>query len=272
MNIALITTRGEPSRKGSIMQEVVEYLSEKNIGVETIYPEESPTEVFDIRPQHDLYILKSSSEIALCFAGALHEAGASILNPYTAVAMMKDKIITTKVLQAAGAPIPEAYFAAEALQLAPLLKSGALVIKPFWAGSKGRGVQVVREVDELNNISTTEALVFAQRYYEPDGRDQKIYCIGKQIFGVRRVWPALTYEDKLGEPFEVTPEMKEIALQCGQAFGVDLFGIDIIYSAGKPYVVDINSFPGFKGVPDAARLLANYIYSATEKISNGVNL
>jgi ribosomal protein S6--L-glutamate ligase len=272
MNIALITTRGEPSRKGSIMQEVVAYLAEKSIPVETIYPEESPVEVFDIRPRYDLYILKSGTEMALSFTSALHEAGAAILNPYPAVAKMKDKIVTTKVLQAAGAPIPEAYFAAQATQLAPLLSAGALVIKPFWAGSKGRGVQVVREIAELNNISTSEGLIFAQRYYEPDGRDQKIYCIGKQLFGVRRVWPARTLEDKLGEPFEVTPQMKEIALQCGQAFGVDLFGIDIIYSGGQPFVVDINSFPGFKGVPDAARLLADYIYSATEKISNKVNL
>lgn len=265
MNIALITTPGAPSRKGSIMQEVVGLLSEKNVSVETIYPEESATDIFNLRLQYDLYILKSSSEIALCYASALHTAGALILNPYPAVAKMKDKIVTTKVLQAAGAPIPEAYFAAEAMQLAPWLSEGALVIKPFWAGSKGRGVQVVREVDELQNISTTEALLFAQRYHEPDGRDQKIYCIGSEVFGVRRVWPAITYEDKLGEPFEVTSEMKEIALQCGRAFGVDLFGVDIIYSQGKPYVVDINSFPGFKGVPEAARLLADYIYSAIEK-------
>jgi ribosomal protein S6--L-glutamate ligase len=272
MKMAIITTRGEPSRKGSMMQEVARLLEGKSVSVETIYPEEIAADIFNIRPQHDLYILKSSSEIALCFAGVLHAAGAAILNPYPAVAMMKDKIITTKVLQAAGAPIPEAYFAATATQLAPLLGDGALVVKPFWAGSKGRGVQVVRETEELGRISTTEALLFAQRYYEPDGRDQKIYCIGQQIFGVRRVWPAQTYEEKLGEPFEVPPQMKEIALQCGQAFDVDLFGVDIIFSKGQPYVVDINSFPGFKGVPDAARLLADYIYSAMERISNGVNL
>ena len=30
---------------------------------------------------------------------------------------------------------------------------------------------------------------------------------------------------------------------------------------GKPYVVDIHSFPGFKGVPDAALRLADYIYA-----------
>jgi ribosomal protein S6--L-glutamate ligase len=53
--------------------------------------------------------------------------------------------------------------------------------------------------------------------------------------------------------------MKEICFACGKAFGIDLFGLDIITSDGQPYVVDINTFPGFKGVPDAASLLADYL-------------
>ena len=53
--------------------------------------------------------------------------------------------------------------------------------------------------------------------------------------------------------------MREITRRCGEAFGIDLYGVDIIYSAGSPYVVDINSFPGFKGVPDAGAHLAEYI-------------
>jgi ribosomal protein S6--L-glutamate ligase len=53
--------------------------------------------------------------------------------------------------------------------------------------------------------------------------------------------------------------MREIALRCGRVFGVGLYGVDLITSDGKPYVVDINTFPGFKGVARAAELLAEYI-------------
>jgi hypothetical protein len=31
-------------------------------------------------------------------------------------------------------------------------------------------------------------------------------------------------------------------------------------SDGRPVVVDVNTFPGFKGVPDAGARLADYIY------------
>src|SRR2546425_8664481 len=44
-----------------------------------------------------------------------------------------------------------------------------------------------------------------------------------------------------------------ISLRCGRAFGIDLYGVDIIESEGMPYVVDMCSIPGFKGVPDAPR-------------------
>jgi ribosomal protein S6--L-glutamate ligase len=66
--------------------------------------------------------------------------------------------------------------------------------------------------------------------------------------------------------------MSEITLRCGRAFGVDLFGLDIILSGGRPYVVDINTFPGFKGVPDAAKVLAAYIHSAAERALGGERL
>ncbi len=80
---------------------------------------------------------------------------------------------------------------------------------------------------------------------------------------MRRVWPPVTLEDKLGEPFDVTDEMRDLALRCGRAFGVGLYGVDLITSGGEAYVVDINTFPGFKGVPNAAGLLADYVSSST---------
>jgi ribosomal protein S6--L-glutamate ligase len=60
--------------------------------------------------------------------------------------------------------------------------------------------------------------------------------------------------------------MREVALGCGRAFGVGLYGVDLITSGGKPYVVDINTFPGFKGVPNAEELLAEHIMRSASGI------
>lgn len=265
MRIAIISGRSKDSAKRSVMHEVVERLEARNATVEFIHPEDAPVDLNTLSPQHDIYVLKSSAEPALCLAGALHESGAKILNPYPTVVAMKDKIITAKILERAGLPAPKSFVAAEAGQLARFLEDGPLVVKPYWAGSKGRGVMVIRSADELSDVSAESGVIYAQQYHEPDGRDHKLYCIGDQVMGVMRVWPARTYEDKLGQPFAVGDELKDIALRCGRAFGVSLFGVDVIFSRGNPYVVDINSFPGFKGVPEAAQLLADYIYSEAEQ-------
>jgi ribosomal protein S6--L-glutamate ligase len=127
----------------------------------------------------------------------------------------------------------------------------------------------VWDADELDDVSANRGPVFAQRYHEPQGRDRKIYVIGGQVFGVKRVWPVRSFEDKLGEPFTITPELRAIALRAGAAFGLELYGLDVIISGGRPYVVDISSFPGFKGVPDAALRLADYIFTATRRVLDG---
>jgi ribosomal protein S6--L-glutamate ligase len=185
--------------------------------------------------------------------------------------MIRDKIAVTRVLQAAGVPTPDTYVTAHPNQLAPLLDHGPLVLKPY-RGSQGRGIQVIWDADELDNIPTNRGPIFAQRYHKPDGVDHKIYCIGDQVFGVKRVWPARTYEEKVGKPFTITPELYGIALRCGRAFGLELYGLDLIMSHGQLYAVDVNSFPGFKGVPEAALRLADYIYTAGQRVLQGERL
>jgi len=266
MKIGVITKREKAHKAGSVMQEAAELLQTRGVEVEDIYPEDSSLDVARVEADCDLYLLKSGTETALGLAGVLHAAGAKIINPYPTVVAMRDKIVSTKMLQSADVPLPETWFASKPEQLTRLLEEGPIVVKPFWAASQGRGVQIVKTEDELATVITEDGVVFAQRYYQPDGRDHKLYVIGDRVFGVRRVWPPKTLEDKLGEPFEVPDEMREVALGCGRAFGVGLYGVDLITSGGKPYVVDINTFPGFKGVPNAARLLAEQILNSASGI------
>src|SRR2546429_7958040 len=93
--------------------------------------------------------------------------------------------------------------------------------------------------------------------------------IGGRIFGVKKVFPRRTEAEKHGEPFTPTPELCEIARRCGRAFGIDFYSVDIIESEGKPYVVDMCSIPGCRGVPDGAARLASYLYAAAERAARG---
>jgi ribosomal protein S6--L-glutamate ligase len=240
--------------------EILRLLREDGADVDTVYPDEEPTALGSLRVEHDLYVLKSGTETALSVAGALHAFGARILNPYPLAAICRDKLVTGTILDAVGVPVPETYALAAPVQLAPVLEQGPLVLKPA-RGSDGRGVRVLRSVAELLALRAAEDALLAQRYHEPDGPDKKIYCIGDEVFGIERTFPARTYEEKVGRSFVVDPELAELARRCGSALGLRLFGFDVVTSRGRHYVVDLSSFPGFKGVPDAAERLADYIYA-----------
>ena len=265
VEITFVLSPPKPDQR-SVMPEVAGLLSARHARVRTIVPDETIVLGPEGRAEADLFVLKTPSEVALSFAGALHTSGRSVLNPYPVAAACRDKFAAAHRLWAAGVPVPETYLASDRAQLSLLLEDGPLILKPP-RGSGGAGIRIVHKASE---IARDPALpVLAQRYHRPDGDDLKIYRIGAELFGVKRVWPARTYEQKLGEPFVLDDELREIAVQCGNAFGIDLYGFDVIESAGHRYVVDISSFPGFKGVPDAARRLARYIFDAARTAHPG---
>lgn len=266
--IAFIMRRHPAERPSPIMPEIIRSLIEQGQEVQAIYPEERTIDLATLRVEHDLYVLKSGTDVALSLAGALDALGASILNPYAVATRCRDKVIATRVMQHAGVPCPATFLTSHPARLAPLLDDGPLVVKPH-RGTGGRDVRVVRGIGDLGDLPIAEDLVFAQRFHEPAGPDRKIYRIGGEMFGVKRVWPARTLEDKLGEPFEPGPEEREIMLRCGDAFGMRLYGLDVVTSDGRPYVVDISSFPGFKGVPEAALRLAGFIQETALRVANG---
>lgn len=251
------------------MQQMVQLLSDRGVTLQLIYPEKQLTDLSQVRVEHDLYLLKSGTEPALSLGGALHVLGAVTLNPYPVVQMLRNKVIVMRALQAAGVPVPDTYMTCDAADLVPLLEAGPLILKPY-RGTRGRGVSVVSRPEGLS-APADEELLLAQRYHAPDGdgQDHKIFRIGERIFGIRRVWPIRTYEDKVGQPFEPSPELRDIAIRCGEAFGIDLYGLDIVMSEGRPYVVDLNKFGSYMGVPDGPRLLADYVYAAAERAMRG---
>jgi ribosomal protein S6--L-glutamate ligase len=259
MRVGILMYRHPPSRRSPVVPEMVRLLAEWHCQVDLLLPDEHVLDLAGLRPQHDLYVLKSGTEAALSVAGALHTGGARLVNPYPVTALCRDKVMTTRVLQAAGIPVPDTWVTVRPAELAPMLDDGPLVVKPV-RGSQGRGVTVIRRPEELDHAP--DGLVLVQRYQEPDGPDRKLYCIGGQVFGVQRSFPARTYEEKVGRPFRVDADLRDLVLRCGAALGLDLFGLDVIEHRGVPYVVDFSSFPGFKGVPNAALRLADYLYAA----------
>lgn len=268
MRIAFLMRR--PATDGrSITTEMALRLRSRGVTVDRIHVDTHPSPLADICPEHDLYVLRTVDDISLSLAWILERQGARCINSAMVSQTCRNKAVVASLLDRAGVRVPETWLAEWPIQLAPVLADGPLVVKPLH-GSRGRGVQVAWHFEQLLEIGSAGEPMVAQRYQPGDGKDRKLYCIGGQMFGVKRQWPARTYEQKQGEQLTITPELRDIALAVGEAIGTDLFGLDIVIDRGQPYVVDVNPFPGFKGVPDAAVRLADYIYSAAEGSSTAV--
>jgi ribosomal protein S6--L-glutamate ligase len=261
-------SRSYSANSSSRMPLVMRALADAGVIVNVVGAKGQIIDLSTVRVEHDLYVLKQIDGTALSLAGALHAQGAAIVNPYPATVALRDKITACRILQAAGVPTPASYAVSHPGLVAPLLEEGPIILKPY-DGTCGFGVRVIRSAAELAAVPAGKNPLLVQRYHAPQGRDLKIYSIGGRFFGVRKIFPALTEEEKHGEPFTPTQELCEIAERCGRAFGVDLYGVDVIESERKPYVVDMSSIPGFKGVPDAPSHLARYFHAAAERAARG---
>ena len=264
--IGFLTRSFKPDTRSSVPP-LIRALVDAGAIVEVVHPIPGLNDLSQLRVEHDLYVLKQMSGLAVSIAGALHAQGAVIVNPYPVTLALFDKVVACRMLQRAGAPLPDTYLFSQPADLAPLLETGPLIVKPI-RGSDGHGVRVVSRVADLADLPPGKE-VFAQRYIRPEGRELKMFVIGGEVFGVKRKVRLEGKDGGDGEPFVPSPELRRIVLRCGEAFGIDLYGVDVIERAGIPYVVDMNSVPGFNGVPDGTLRVARYLYGAAERAARG---
>src|SRR3712207_1540010 len=104
MNIGVIMVRHPATRHSPLMPEVVRLLQAWGATVDILYPHEQLMQLSQLRVGYDVYVLKAKTNLVLSLAGALHGAGATMLNSYPITALMRDKVMTMHVLQRAGIP------------------------------------------------------------------------------------------------------------------------------------------------------------------------
>jgi ribosomal protein S6--L-glutamate ligase len=258
--VCFLLERGTPPRRSPIVEGVIAGLERDGIRVRVRYPEDELLRLDRLSVDADLYLLKSDTELALSIAVALERLGARVLNAAAASAQAKDKVVAAAVLHRAGVPAPRSLVARRPSQLAARLTDGALMLKPP-RGYHGVGLAVAGAADALPAAEAYPDMVFAQRYLTPARTDLKVFGIGEDVFGVRKAFAADSFT-RAGQPSPLAPDVQDIARRCGEAFGLALYGLDIAETDEGPSVVDVNYFPGYRGVPDAAGRLTDFIRKA----------
>ncbi len=260
VRIAFLLTRRVPDVPSPVVQSARAALVARGHCVTGWIPEDVLRRADEFRPEADLYVLKSHTELALSLAGLLHDQGLPICNPYPSCLRAQDKITAAQRLRSAGVATPATWITGDLTLATDLLAAGPLIVKPH-RGHRGANVQLIRTPEQLAALPVPQTPVVVQRYVPGPGEDLKVYVAGDHVWAVRKPFSADSFT-RPGEPVRVTSTVHDLAQRVRAAFGLDLFGVDVIESPDGPVVVDVNYFPGYKGCGDVGEQVADVIHAA----------
>jgi len=255
---ALAFVLGRPPGRDSILPGVVEALQGRGLPVSVDVASQTVAGPLRARLRAaDLLVLRGLPLPVLQELRTTMD-GVAACNPVEATVAARDKAEAHRRLRAAGVPAPEAVVTDRWSDVLAFGVRRAVVAKAV-AGSRGRGVHVGDRPGSLPDDPPFAGPWLVEERVPGDGRDRKLYVIGDEVRGVLRTWPPRTLADKLGTVFDPTPDLAALARKTAAALGLTLAGVDVIAGPHGPVVVDVNAFPGFKGVPDAAPRVAAHL-------------
>jgi len=249
---------GKPVRATSVLSEVFDHLRNVPVAVTVDLPKGDnpvPSGLFGA----ELVVQRGLGLAELGAALSLEYAGVRCCNPIAATIALRGRAWTIQRLAAAGLPVPMTVPAATWSELLDLADGRPLVVKAADGGiGRGRGVLIAATGYLPSRAPFVEPYI-AQDYVRGDGRDYKIYVVGRHAFGLRKRWSPHQSANERGEPFAVSAELTELSHRAGIALGMEIYGVDILYGSSGPVVIDVNPFPSFRGVPGAGRLIADHL-------------
>ncbi|MDO4716630.1 MAG: hypothetical protein Q4B08_03590 [Propionibacteriaceae bacterium] len=194
---------------------------------------------------------KPQTLAALEFA---QHAGLPVVDSAAAVEGVRDKRLMTRTLLETGVPTPRTIIGSLG-RIACSDLVFPLILKPIF-GDNSTGLVIVETPEELSALSWPEPEALAQEYHPNQGADLKLYVIDGCVTAVRKASPITPCTSgRLGQT-ELTPELRELAHRCGEAFGLRFYGVDCLELDGRTEVLEVNEFPNYSSVPYASELLA----------------
>lgn len=126
--------------------------------------------------------------------------------------------------------------------------------------SMGEQISLIEKPEDLQNLSRTYGIekewLFEEFITTSFGRDMRFYSIRGEVVACmqRKSQGDFRANVALGasvEPFEITPQIRQIAKDIYNQTGLDFLGIDLLFGKDKPYFCEINVMPGIEGIETA---------------------
>jgi glutathione synthase/RimK-type ligase-like ATP-grasp enzyme len=173
---------------------------------------------------------------------ACHDAGIRLIN-----GNISNKLEQVERLAAAGIRVPRYRFVNGLFQATTAAAEIGfpVVIKPL-NGSYSRGIRVIADADDL--VKRWPGQPRLMQEFLPDGyRCARILVVGGDVVSavmrVARDGLLATYDHGRRaslEPFEVTDELRAIAVSACRALDIDIGGVDVVLQDKRPVILEVN--------------------------------
>ncbi|MFG2417223.1 ATP-grasp domain-containing protein [Streptomyces goshikiensis] len=255
----------EQYRHDGMPNEVIRWLTASGHQVDVVRPGGSLLRMSGLMDTgaYDAWVLKTvSGGPGLTLLEAAAALGLTTVNDARSIRGVRDKALAAAIGRNRGLPLPPTYAVAcpELLREIPTAEY-PLVVKPA-DGSSGRAVHLVSSPERLElllPLLAGEGLLVAQPYIPNSGTDLKVYAVAGQLFATERCSPLHSDPAVRERRVPLPAEVAALAVQVGAVYGLDLYGVDVLLGPEGPVVVDVNDFPSFRQVPDAAARVAHAI-------------
>ena len=256
-NPKVVFLLGKPLREATLFPAVFDRLRRAGMALEVLLPHDD--QAFDpwTVATADLVVHRGLNPAILALLQPIERQGVRFCSQIAASRRVQDRQQLNDQLRAAGLPVPRSSAAADWTTARALALGSAVVVKAI-DGGRGRsaGVAFVRG-GAWPSPPPFAGPLLVQELIANDGLDRKLYVAGATCRGLLKPWPR-----EAGRPVECfAPDasLSSLAAAVGRAVGLEVYGVDVVIGVDGPMIVDVNLFPSFKSIPDAATLVAAHV-------------
>jgi len=187
----------------------------------------------------------------------LQRLGLYVINPPEAIEHCVDKYDLLAILEENGIPVPRTAVTedtGDALKAFNEL-GGDVVVKPIF-GSRGVGSTRVKDPEIASTIFRAitfyHGVIYLQEFVHHGFSDIRAFVVDNRVVAaMRRVansWKTNYSQGARAQSLKLDKTMEGMAIKSAKLIECKIAGVDILESLGGPFVVEVNSQPGWRGL------------------------
>ena len=192
----------------------------------------------------------------------LERLGVTLINGSNAIDTVKDKLYTQQILAESNLPVPKTLLLKHPINLDWVEKhlTFPVIIKTL-SGSFGAGVFLAENKKQLKQLVKMAEItkpgynIIIQEFVKDTwGKDLRVLVVNGKVIGcmmrqaVDDDFRANITRGGEGIPYQITEDIEWLGGESARLLGLDIAGVDLLFSNGSYKICEVNSSPGFEGM------------------------